>query len=213
MQQPPSSTISNSQAEIGTTRTLIASAPPPVSTNKRTSSLRSIQHKIQNQFLNLSSSKLNNSSNNIINSNTNSNNISVNITGNRTNTVTKQQLQNHAIRIANLEQKQANLKQPVMASSNVAPASPNTNTNYPNISIISQSPKHQNQNVSYQAIYQRNIYSNNSSLLNKNEIESNNSAISNSNSKIITDSSQSKIKSSSSRLDNNQDLIEQYDYI
>ena len=166
-----------SQSSIGA----VAAA---AATSKRTSSLRSIQNKFQNQFINNSSSKLNNASN------TNSLSFA------RVHTPTKQQLQNHSLRIASLEQKQSNLNGNILS-----------NTNYPTISIISQGPKQQSQsplNMSgtggYQPIYQRNSNSSVTSYSSMNKTEGEAAA------------NQTKQKSAAKRLPN-EDLIEQYDYI
>lgn len=103
----------NSQLPQSTSTLIISSANHA---NKRTASLRSIQKSQLNQHLDL----LNNNSSNNANTNYNTNSSSSFITP------TKQQLQNHSLRIATIQQQQQQI--------------PN---GYTNFSIISQVPKQQ----------------------------------------------------------------------
>jgi len=100
----------------------------PTSSKQRTSSLRNVNNNnnrknINNLVSSASASTMNNPSN-----------VSLNSTNNRTNPPTKQQLQNHSIRIASLQQQQQQQQQQ-QYQQNL-----NAYNHYPTISIISQTP-------------------------------------------------------------------------
>ena len=131
--------------------------------------------------------------------NSNSTSSTSNTFNARVNTPTKLNLQNHSIRIANLQQKQAH--QNMYGTISTPKTSNNSkivsNTNYPTISIISQGPRPSLTNGNYQSAYHRqNNQSSNSSY----------KSISSNNNHII------KAKNSAKIIDS-EDLIEQYDYI
>lgn len=128
-------------------------------------------------------------------------------------TPTKLNLQNHSLRIANIQQKQAHLKSynssPKMIVNNNNSTMKSSNTNYPTISIISQSPvKSSSLNSAsngYQALFQRH--------------QSEQQHITTSTVRSYASSIQQNSVDETSRIKNSKlvadckDLIEQYDYI
>ena len=129
-------------------------------------------------------------------------------------TPTKLNLQNHSLRIANIQQKQAHLKSynssPKMIVNNNNSTMKSSNTNYPTISIISQSPVKSSSSLNsasngYQALFQRH--------------QSEQQHITTSTVRSYASSIQQNSFDETSRIKNSKlvadckDLIEQYDYI
>jgi len=193
LSQHPVSTTPNSQVQND-----YLPQKPISANNKRTSSLRNIQNKLTSHFMtgSTSSSKLNNAT----------------LQQKTCQTPTKLNLQNHSLRIANIQQKQAHLKtynsSPKMIVNNNN-STMSSNTNYPTISIISQSPAKNSLLNSTTNGYQP--------LFHRNHSEHQHTSTSTVRSYSLTSQQHlfdetNRVKNSKITADCN-DLIEQYDYI